>query len=226
MNLIRWEPFKEAEDFFRGLSPGSLARWSRPSGTAGETRYEWAPLADISENDKEYMVKAELPGVKREDVKVTLEDGVLTIAGDRKLEREDKTEKSHRIERFYGSFSRSFGLPEHVDVKGIHAETKDGVLLVHVPKNKPETSKSVQIKGGEVVVVVAVDGGEYLPRVGEQGCVAQGNKFVEPEIVQAEAVAEECANDSEAGESESSTELGRHENGIISVDRNHEAAVT
>jgi len=146
MNLIRWEPLKDAEDFFRSLPPTLFGRWPRHFATNGGGEYEWAPAADISENDKEYLVKAELPGIRREDVKVTLDDGVLTIAGDRKLEKEDKTEKTHRIERFYGSFRRSFGLPEHIDVKGIHAESKDGVLMVHIPKDKSEKTRSVQIE--------------------------------------------------------------------------------
>lgn len=146
MNLSRWEPFKDADYFFRTHSPSLFGRWTRASGASGDGAYEWAPAADISENDKEYIVKAELPGVKREDVKVTLEDGVLTIAGERKFEQEDQTERSHRVERFYGQFSRSFGLPDHINSQGISAETKDGVLRVHVPKAQTEISKSVQIK--------------------------------------------------------------------------------
>ncbi len=146
MNLTPWEPFKEADDFFRSFSPALFGRWPRLFGENGETPYKWSPAADISETDKEYLVKAELPGIKREDVKVTLDDGVLTIEGERKFEKDDKTEKTHRVERFYGTFRRSFGLPEHVDAKGIRAESRDGVLLVHVPKDKTEKSKSVQIK--------------------------------------------------------------------------------
>lgn len=145
MNLIRWEPFKEADDFFRSFSPlfGGLPRmWDRN----GSSRYEWAPAADISETEKEYVVKAELPGVNREDVKVTLEGGVLTIQGERKLEKDEKDEKTHRIERFYGNFSRSFSLPDNADAESIRAESKEGVLKVHVPKLKAEKPKAVEIK--------------------------------------------------------------------------------
>jgi HSP20 family protein len=146
MNLIRWEPFKEADEFFRSFSPSLFGRLPRLFDENGGTKYEWAPAADISETEKEYVVKAELPGVKREDVKVTLADGVLSIEGERKHEKEEKGEKTHRIERFYGSFCRSFSLPENADANNIRAESKDGVLNVHVPKLKTEKSKAVEIK--------------------------------------------------------------------------------
>jgi HSP20 family protein len=140
MNLTRWEPFREADDFFRDFAPGVLGRWRLPAELRSK-EFEWAPVADISETDTEYLVKAELPGVKREDVKVTLDDGVLTIQGERKLEKEDKSEKSHRVERFHGSFSRSFGLPENANTAGVHAESKDGVLNVRIPKLKTQQKK-------------------------------------------------------------------------------------
>jgi HSP20 family protein len=145
MSIIRWEPFKEADEFFRGFSSPLFNRWLRAAGENG-TAIEWAPAADISETEKEYVVKAELPGVKREDVKVTLEDGVLTIQGERKHEKEEKNEKTHRIERFYGSFSRSFTLPDNTDANAVRAESKDGVLSVHVPKIRTEKAKPVEIK--------------------------------------------------------------------------------
>lgn len=145
MNLLRWEPFKETDELLRSFSP-LLGRWPRMFENNGGTQYEWAPVADISETEKEYVVKAELPGVKREDVKVTLEDGVLTIQGERKVEKDEKGEKSHRVERFYGTFFRSFTLPDNVDAAGIRAESKDGVLNIHVPKLKVEKTKAVEIK--------------------------------------------------------------------------------
>jgi HSP20 family protein len=145
MNLTRWEPFREADEFFRSVSSPLFGRWPRMLGENGEA-IEWAPAADISETEKEYLVKAELPGVKREDVKVTLENGVLSIQGERKHEKEEKSEKMHRTERYYGSFCRSFTLPENADAAGIRAESKDGVLNVHVPKLKVEKPRAVEIK--------------------------------------------------------------------------------
>jgi HSP20 family protein len=146
MNLARWEPFREAENLFRQFGMPAFGRLPRQSGENGTVATEWSPAADISETDAEYVVKADLAGVKREDAKVTVADGVLTIEGERRQEKEDKGEKSHRIERFYGSFSRSFALPENADAAHIRAESKDGVLVVHVPKLKVEKAKPVQIK--------------------------------------------------------------------------------
>ena len=146
MSLIRWEPFKEADDFLRRFGAMGLSRLPRFSTGASEQPLEWSPAADISETDKEYVVKAELAGVARDDVKVTQADGVLTIEGERKFEKEDKGEKTHRVERFYGTFSRSFSLPDDADANSIRAETKDGVLNVHIPKLKVEKPKPVQIK--------------------------------------------------------------------------------
>lgn len=144
MSIIRWEPFKETDEFFRGLSSPLFNRWLRTAGNGGEI--EWAPAADISETEKEYLVKAELPGVKREDVKVTLENGVLTIQGERRQEKVEKDEKTHRTERFYGSFSRSFTLPDNADAEHVRAETRDGVLSVHVPKLAAARARTVEIK--------------------------------------------------------------------------------
>jgi HSP20 family protein len=145
MSIIRWEPFKEADEFFRGINSPAFNRWMRTLGDNGPG-IEWAPVADISETEKEYLVKAELPGVNREDVKVTLDNGVLCIQGERRHEKEEKGEKTHRTERFYGSFARSFTLPDNTDAAGIRAESKDGVLHVHVPKLKAEKAKPIEIK--------------------------------------------------------------------------------
>ena len=145
MSLIRWEPFRNFDELFERVAPSALGRWPRIFGEKG-VAFEWAPAADISETDKEYLVKTELPGIKREDVRITLDDGVISITGERKQEKEEKEEKRHRVERFYGTFSRSFSLPENVDDKAIRAESKEGVLYVHIPKTKAEQPKSVQIK--------------------------------------------------------------------------------
>ena len=145
MRLTRWEPFRGTDEFFRGTMPSLFGRWPRMTGEEGET-YEWSPVADISETDDEYLVKAELPGIRREDVKVSLEDGMLTIEGERKQETEEKGRRLHRIERFYGTFCRTFTLPDDADASGIRAESKDGVLNVYVPKLKVERKLPLEIK--------------------------------------------------------------------------------
>jgi len=146
MNLIRWEPFKDTEAFFRDFGGPLFSRLPRLSAENGGAAMQWAPAADISETETEYLVKAELPGVKREDIRLSVEGGMLTIEGERKHEKEERDEKSHRIERFYGSFCRSFTLPDNADAENIRAHDKDGVLSVHVPKLRTEKSKAKQIK--------------------------------------------------------------------------------
>ena len=111
--LTRWEPVKDLEDLQNHLSRlFGRAPVRRTEGKEQITLPEWAPLADITEDDREYSIKIELPEVKKEEVKVTVENGVLTISGERRFEKEEKNKKYHRIERTYGSFVRSFGLPD------------------------------------------------------------------------------------------------------------------
>ena len=143
MSLIRFEPLKEFEDLFSRYSP-VFGRLPRVAGE-GEPA-QWRPAANISETDREFLIKAELPEVRKEDVKVTVENGVITISGERRYEKEHKDEKTHRVESFYGQFSRSFSVPENVDVEAIRAEAKDGVLKVRLPKKAPDRPKSLQVE--------------------------------------------------------------------------------
>ena len=143
MTLVNWDPFRELEDV--------LGRWSRTGGrnlvsSEGGAAANWRPAANISETDKEYVIKAELPEVKKDDVEVSVHDGVIRIKGERRFEKTDDSEKTHRIESFYGSFSRSFSLPADVDESRIAAESRDGVLTVRLPKQPVETPKAIEIK--------------------------------------------------------------------------------
>jgi HSP20 family protein len=146
--LTRWNPQKDIEQMQNRLA--SLLNWDpfRTNGGKEETLTvaEWTPRVDIAEDEKEILVKAELPEMKKEDVKVTVDQGVLTISGERKLEKEEKTKKYHRIESEYGSFLRSFTLPEAVLADKVTAEFKEGMLKVHLPKDTKAAGKSVEIK--------------------------------------------------------------------------------
>jgi len=123
-----------------------MGRWPRlPTETEDEVS-AWAPTPNVSETDSEYHVRADLPAVKKEDVSVTIDNDVLTIAGERTFEKEEKSEKVHRRESFRGPFSRSLSLPDHANASGIRAESKDGVLTVHVPKTRTERTKAIEIK--------------------------------------------------------------------------------
>jgi HSP20 family protein len=145
MSLIRWEPFGEVDQLFNRLVPSNFANWSRLALGDNGKKLDWSPSADISETDKEYVIRAELPAVKKEDVQVTYEDGIITIKGDRKQLKDEKTEKFHRVESFYGSFERSFSLPENADSDAIRCESKDGILTVHIPKMESVKQKPKQI---------------------------------------------------------------------------------
>ena len=107
---------------------------------------DWAPRVDIAETEKAFEIKAEIPEVKKEDVKVTVHNGVLTIQGNRKQETEEKGKKFHRVERFYGSFTRSFTLPENVDEADISASFKGGMLTLQIQKTEEAKPKSIEVK--------------------------------------------------------------------------------
>src|SRR5271165_636560 len=144
-----WDPFREIEEMQSRLASLIGRRVPTPGGREeafGLT--EWMPPVDIAEDDKEYTIKAELPGVSKEEVKVTVEGGVLSISGERKAEKEEKDKKYHRIERSYGSFVRSFTLPEGTSTDKIGAEFKDGILKLHLPKDEKAKSKTVDVKIG------------------------------------------------------------------------------
>ena len=141
MSIVRWEPFREMEDMFRQYAP-----FFGRAVTNGRQERFWAPSADISETEQEYLIKADLPEVKKEDVKISLQDGVITVSGERKQEKKQKDENQIRVETFYGSFERSFVLPDNVDADAIRAETKDGVLRIHVPKKAAAKAKPVHIE--------------------------------------------------------------------------------
>ena len=144
--LTKWNPFRELEDIQSRLSSLFGRTPLRGFGEEAMTVSEWTPLVDIAEDDKEYLIKAELPEVKKEDVKVTVEGGVLTITGERKFEKEEKGTKYHRLERAYGSFMRSFTLHEGAAGDKIIAEFKDGVLKVHLAKSPEAKPKSINVK--------------------------------------------------------------------------------
>jgi HSP20 family protein len=145
--MTRWNPFKDLEEMEQRLS----TYLGRPAarGEAGKeamTVAEWSPLVDITEDEKEYLIKADLPEVKKEDVKLTVQNDVMTISGERKYEKEEKGKKYHRVERAYGSFMRSFTLPEDADGSKVSAEYKDGVLRVRLPKSEKAKPKSIEVK--------------------------------------------------------------------------------
>ena len=143
--ITRWNPFQEFEDLqdrFRSL----FLRTGNGNGNKGELAEigelaDWSPAVDVTEDDKEYLITADLPEVDKKDIKVTAEDGRLTISGERKREKEEKKKTWHRVERSYGKYVRSFRLPDEVEAGKVDASFKNGVLTVHLPKS-PEKAKA------------------------------------------------------------------------------------
>lgn len=144
-DMMRWNPFRELEDI-----QGRLNRMLAGGGREEDTLLfaDWTPAVDIQETDKEYAIKADLPDVKKEDIKVELVDGGVTIQGERKQEKEEKGKKFHRIERQYGQFIRRFAIPGELDASKVQAVFKDGVLRVTIPKSAAAVPKSVDVKVG------------------------------------------------------------------------------
>lgn len=144
MAIVRWDPWREIEDM--------VERYTRAVGQprAGNQEViatgDWAPRADIIETDKAFVIKAEIPDVNKEDVKVTVDNGILTIRGERKQETEEKGKKFHRIERHFGIFTRSFTLPDNVDENNIKATFKDGMLNLQINKTEEVKPKAIEVK--------------------------------------------------------------------------------
>jgi HSP20 family protein len=145
--LTSWNPLRDLSHLENRLERlwGSRFPW-RNGEKETMTVTEWTPLVDISEDINEYLVKAELPELNKQDVKVSVENGELTIYGERKAQKEEKGKKFHRIERSYGSFVRSFTLPETVSANKVTAEFKEGVLSVHLPKDEQAKPRTIEVK--------------------------------------------------------------------------------
>jgi HSP20 family protein len=144
--LAKWDPVRELDEFSNRLSTffgPSLTQKDDENGWF--TKAQWAPLVDITEDSHEYLLHVELPGIEKDQVKLTVENGTLLISGERESEREVKNRKYHRMERSYGSFLRSFSLPDDADGNKIKAEFKNGMLKVHLPKTEAAKPKSIEI---------------------------------------------------------------------------------
>lgn len=148
-HVTTWNPLREMDEaqnrlhrFFLGDFPNRMGSGEIPSMAVAD----WSPEVDISEDDHAYLLKADLPEMKKDDVRVTVEDGILSVSGERKSQKEDQKKKFHRIERSFGTFRRSFTLPEDADSTKVTAEFRDGVLKVHLPTTTTPKSKAIQVK--------------------------------------------------------------------------------
>src|SRR5204862_4414190 len=147
--VTTWNPMREMDEaqnrvdrFFLGSFPDRMGSGKIPSLAVAD----WSPEVDISEDDQGYLLKADLPEIKKDDVRVTVEDGILSVSGERKTQKEDQKKKFHRIERSFGTFRRSFTLPEDADSTKVTAEFREGVLKVHLPTTPIARSKAIEVK--------------------------------------------------------------------------------
>ena len=145
MQLTRWNPFVELDEIQQRLNRLFLDRTAK----AGDTNFaDFMPPVDIEETDADFVVKADLPDVKKEEIKIRVQDGVLTIEGERRQEKEDKGKRFHKIEREYGRFVRRFALPTEIDAEKVRAEFRDGVLSVMLPKAPAAKPKMIDVNIG------------------------------------------------------------------------------
>jgi HSP20 family protein len=149
-NLARWDPFQDLlaiQDEMNQLFGQAMGQGGRATGNEAGTR-AWAPALDIAERNDAYVVTVEVPGVKPEQLDITLENGALTISGERRFETETKEEQFHRIERRYGAFRRSVTLPDRVKADAVEASFEDGLLQVVVPKAEEAKPKRIEVRAG------------------------------------------------------------------------------
>ena len=149
--MTAWDLFEDlyaAQDEMLRATRGHGRRPGQQPAS-GTTPAAWAPAVDISERKDAYLVAAELPGMKADDLEITFEDGLLTIQGERRFAHDSAEEKMHRTERYYGAFRRSITLPSHVEADKIEASVQDGVLQVLVPKTPDVQAKRIQVRAGQ-----------------------------------------------------------------------------
>ena len=164
--MTRWDPFQDlrsAQDEMAQMSPmlAHALGLHAPQGSGPATA--WAPALDISERKDAYLVTVELPGVEADDLEITLEDGLLTIQGERHVAHDSSEQQFHRVERRYGAFRRSITLPAQVMAEGIEATVDNGVLQILVPKMEEATAKRIQVHQGRADMPVASSGGDTPP---------------------------------------------------------------
>ena len=149
MNIVRYDPFRDLRNLqdemtrlFTGVAPGGAGREDMMNGA-------WSPRVDIFENKDNLVLEAELPGMDQNDFELSFENNVLTLSGERKFEKKTEEGDYHRVERSYGSFTRSFTLPQTVTAEGANAEFQNGVLHVTLPKREETKARKIEIKGGD-----------------------------------------------------------------------------
>jgi HSP20 family protein len=147
MSIIRYDPFRDLRNLQEEVNRLFSTNLSRSLGDEGIARGSWNPSVDIYENKDQIVLEAELPGMAREDFDVSIENNVITVRGERRFEKKDESDSYHRVERSYGSFTRSFTLPQTVSADTASAEYRNGVLRVILPKREEVRARRIEIAG-------------------------------------------------------------------------------
>ena len=149
MTIVRWEPLRELSSLQTEMNRLFNTVFDAPApGNGGQAR-RWVPAIDLLETQEHFVLRADLPGMREEDVSIELEDNVLTVSGERKAEHEDRQEGYYRVERAFGSFSRSLTLPKGIDPESVAAEFANGVLEVRIPKPEERKPRKISIAVGD-----------------------------------------------------------------------------
>jgi HSP20 family protein len=150
MAVVRWEPFREFTTLQNEMNRLFNTVFDAPApGNGGSTLRRWMPPMDLVETEDHFVLRADLPGMKEEDVKIEFDDGTLTVSGERKAEHESKNEGYYRVERAFGSFSRSLTLPQGIDPEAVTASFDSGVLEIRIPKPEERKPRRIEIGGSE-----------------------------------------------------------------------------
>ena len=154
MTIVRWEPFRELNTLQNEMNRLFNTVFDTPSGGTGNggTMRRWLPAMDLVETDDHFVLRADLPGMSEDDVKIELEDNTLTVSGERKAEHESKGEGFYRVERASGSFARSLTLPQGVDAEAVAASFDRGVLEVRIPKPEQRKPRRIEIGAGQKTI--------------------------------------------------------------------------
>jgi HSP20 family protein len=146
MSIVRYDPFRDLRTLQEEVNRLFTGNLNRNFDDEGIARGAWSPSVDIYENKEQIVLEAELPGMNREDFDLSVENNVITLKGERHFEKTDEQDNYHRVERAYGSFTRSFTLPNTVSAESANAEYKNGVLRVTLPKREETKSRRIEIK--------------------------------------------------------------------------------
>ena len=151
MTIVRWEPLRELNSLQSEMNRLFNTVFDTPSGTSGNVLRRWMPAMDLVESGDHFVLRADLPGMGEDDVNIEFEDGTLTVSGERKAEHEETNEGFHRVERSFGSFSRSLTLPQGIDPEAVTASFDRGVLEIRIPKPEQRKPRKIAINGQDAI---------------------------------------------------------------------------